>query len=684
MTTSTTPTNSELGASILNSLGLNKFDVTTMSKTLATASVAAQRANLDSENTKYTTEKNGYDTLQQALQGFSSQISALTDFSNFQQKSVVSSDSSVVDATVTGAPANSTYQIEVQNLATAQTLATQTAFSSANTAIGQGTLSLTVGGSTTNITIDSTNDTLTGIRDAVNSAGLGVTASVINVGTGYKLVFASSQTGASNQITIGVSGDTDGNNTDASGLSQLVNANMNETVPAQDATFVLNGLTITNASNNIAGVIDGVTLNLKGADLGQTKTLQISSDTSKLDQNISDFVDLYNSLDNILGTLGSYDAPPTDANGDPVQGDQTGALKGDPALRDIKNQIRQAMIDSIPGLSGSIQSMADIGITSNLDGTLSLDKAKLSDALATSPDAVGKLFAASANATDNLVTYKGSTTDTVEGTYNLTVNVAAAQASITGGSTGGGNITIDNTNNTLQVSVDGTSSSTLTLAAGTYTPNDLATAIATAINNDGAVKSGGSSVSVQYDSATQAFTINTDKYGSTSTLSLDSGTLLTSGVTGLAVTSQVTGQDVQGSLEQNGTFYTFLGKGQDVTINSILAGSPKGLEFTVDGSQTGARGTLTFNRGYADKLTKLFADMTDSSTGLIGTRLSNIQEKLDNIKEQQTKVDDRYNQILTRYQTQFGALQALLNQLDNTKQSLSNSLASLLSSGSKK
>ncbi|MBD3820854.1 MAG: flagellar filament capping protein FliD [Thiotrichales bacterium] len=683
MTPSTTPTNSEIGASILNSLGANKFDVTTITKTLATASVAAQRANLDSQNTKYTTLQSGFDTLKQALEGFSSQISTLTDFANFQQKTITSSDASVIDATVTGAPANATYQVEVQNLATAQTIATQTAYSSAATAIGQGTLSITANGTTTNLTIDSTNDTLTGIRDAVNAAGIGVTASVINVGTGYKLVFSSANTGVSNQFNISVT-DSDGNNTDTSGLSQLINANMNQTVAAQDATFVLNGLTINSASNNVSGIVDGVTLNLKGSAIGQTKTLQISSDTSKLDQSISDFVDLYNSLDNIFKTLGSYDKPPTDASGNPVQGDQTGALKGDPALREIKNQIKQAMVESIPGLSGAIQSFADIGITSNLDGTLSLDKTMLSNALATSPDAVGKLFAANATTTDNLVTYKGSTTDTVEGTYNLTVNVAAAQASITGGATGGGNITIDNTNNTLQVSVDGTSSSTLTLAAGTYTPNDLATAIAGAINNDSAIKAGGSSVSVQYDSTTQAFTINTDKYGSASTLSLDSGTLLTSGVTGLAVTAQVAGQDVQGSLDQNGSYYTFVGKGQDVTINSVLAGSPKGLEFNVDGTQTGARGSITFNRGYADKLTKLFSELNDSSTGLIGTRLSNIQDKLDRVKDEQTKVDDRYNKILARYQAQFGALQALLNQMDNTRQSLSSSLAGLLGSSSKK
>ncbi|WP_024851366.1 flagellar filament capping protein FliD [Hydrogenovibrio kuenenii] len=670
-------TNSDLGATILNSLGANKFDVKLMSTTLAKAYVAPQQSNLDSENTKYTTQLSGFDTLQQALQGFSSQISALTSLTSFQQKSVTSSDPSVIDATVTGTPANSSVQVEVQNLATAQTLATPTAFSSTNSVIGQGTLSFTVAGTTNNITIDSSNNTLTGIQNAVNAANIGVSASVVNVGTGYKLVFSSKETGASNQMTVSVTGDTDGNNTDALGLSQLINANMNQTIPAQDATMVVNGLTVNSATNDAAGVIPGVTLNLKSAALGVTNTLQIGSDTSGLDKNISDFVDLYNSLQSVLGTLGSYSAPKTDASGNPVQGDQTGALKGDSALRDIQSQIRESLFNSLPGLTGSIQSLADIGIKTNLDGTLSLDKTALSDALASNPDAVGKLFAANATSTDSLVTYKGSTADTVEGSYNLTVNVAASQAAITGAATAGGNITIDNTNNTLQVSVDGSSSATLTLASGTYTPNDFATLMTQAINNDPTIKSGGSSVAVQYDTATQAFTVNSAKYGSSSTLSLDAGTLLTTGAAGLAVTSQVTGQDVQGSLDQNGTSYTFMGDGQHVIINSILAGSPKGLELNIAGSQTGARGTVDFNRGYADKLTKLFSDLTDSTSGLIGTRISNIQTKLDDIKQKQTQVDDRYNRILARYQMQFGALQSLLSKMDTTKQSLTASLAGL-------
>jgi len=99
-----------------------------------------------------------------------------------------------------------------------------------------------------------------------------------------------------------------------------------------------------------------------------------------------------------------------------------GSLNGDSVLREVKYQIRNAMIESIPGLTGSVQSLADIGIKSELDGTLSLDTSMLNSAIANNPEAVGKLFSASATATDNQVTYMGSTDETLEGTFNLTTS----------------------------------------------------------------------------------------------------------------------------------------------------------------------------------------------------------------------------------------------------------------------
>ncbi|MDX1795983.1 MAG: flagellar filament capping protein FliD, partial [Hydrogenovibrio sp.] len=228
---------------------------------------------------------------------------------------------------------------------------------------------------------------------------------------------------------------------------------------------------------------------------------------------------------------------------------------------------------------------------------------------------------------------------------------------------------------------DGTTSATLTLNAGTYTPADLAKEIARVINNDQAISAGGSKVAVQYDSTTQAFTINSDKYGSGSSVGLLSGNFLTSGVSGLGVTAATSGTDVQGYLEQGGTLYTFVGTGQDVTINSFLPGAPKGLSLSIGGTQTGARGTVDFNRGYADKLNQLFDQMTNTDTGIVGTRMKNIQSRLDNITEQKTKIDERYNRLEQKYLMQFSALQSLLAQMDNTKQSLAASLGMNTNSG---
>lgn len=658
---------SDVGVGILNSLGANTFDVGAISQTLAESDVAAKRNILESNQTKYNSQLTGYDNLQLAFEGFMSQVSTLTDIANFQKKTVDSSDPTVVDATITGTPNDGIYQVEVQALAASHTLASQTAFASSTSVVGEGVLSFNVGGSVTAITIDSSNSSLSGIQNAVNNADIGVNATVVNVGSGYKLMFSAAQPGASNTIDISVTGDLDANNTDASGLSNLITANMDETVPASDAVVKVNGLTINSSDNNLEGVIDGVTLNLRSADLGSTKSLEINQDTDGLQTAVEDFVDLFNALDNIIDNLGSYETDEED--------ETKGSLKSDSALRMVKSQIREAVIESIPGLTGSVQSMSDIGITTESDGSLALDSSLLSTALSNNPEAVGKLFAASANISDNLVTYKASSNDTVEGTYNLTVNTAADQAQIAGASIGaGGDITIDGTNDTLHVKIDGNESQDLVLNAGLYTRDNLAIEIARVINNDSNVSAGGGLVSVEYDDTTQTYTMTSEKFGSASKLELVSGNFLTSGITGLGVTAETTGVDAQGFLEKDGTLYTFVGTGQDVKINSILDGSPKGLEFTIGGSTTGARGTIDFNRGYADKLGLLFDSFTDEDSGVIGNRVTNINTRLDEISEQQTKLDERYDALELKYRIQFGSLQTLLSQMESTRESLTSLL----------
>jgi flagellar hook-associated protein 2 len=664
---------SDIGLALLNSMGASRFDVATMAKVLAEADVAAQRTSLETRQQSLNFKLSGYDLLQQAFQGFNSQVSSLLSLDTFRQQQVTSSDANVLTATVTGQAAPGTYQIDVQQLAQAHTLATSADFASTSDVIGTGTLNITVGGVQHSLTIDTTNNTLEGLRSAVNSANIGVTATIVNTGSGYKLMFTSNQTGVNSAMTITVT-DNDGNDTDNAGLSQLINANMTETVAAQDAAVVINGLTITRSTNVMDDVIGGLSLELKAADPGRVKTLTVQRDTSTAEQAVQDFVDLYNSLQDVFQILGSYSNTPT--ADDPT----SGSLKGDSTLRLLKDQVRQMIAQPVSGATGAITSLADIGILTNRDGTLEFDRTKLQQALQADPEAVGKLFAASMSATDSLVQYVSSNDKTPEGTWDLFVSQAAQKASLNSATLGGSSsITLDSSNNTLDITVDGVDSNTITLATGTYTKAQLATLLQDAINRDSNIAAKGGKVSVQYDSTNDQFVITSDKYGSASSIEFTGGTLVTSGVAGWNVGDKSTGVDVGGQIKDpvTGNTYTFTGQGQSVRISDYaLDGLPKGLEITIGGTATGSRGTLTFNRGVADRIVNAFNAWV-SADGVVGQKIDNLHSKENEYAEQQKKIDERYQQLELRYRIQFGQLQAILGSFQQTQSYLAAQLAAL-------
>ena len=607
------------------------------------------------------------------MQGFNSQIASVLDPKTFSKLSASASDESVISAQVTGQSVAGTYAIEVQQLAQAHTLATSNSFTSTNEVVGEGTLSITVGGVQHDLTIDSSNNTREGIRAAVNSANIGVTATIVNTGSGYTLMFSAEKTGVANAINISVS-DNDGDDTDNTGLSQLINANMNETVAAQDATIAINGLAISRSDNVISDVIDGLTLNLNSADPGVTQTITVSRDTSEAQQAVQDFVDLYNSLQDVFDILGSYGNSPTEE--DPV----SGSLKGDATLRMLKQQVREMVSQPVAGLTGAVRSLADVGIKTNLDGTLELDTAKLQQALDADPEAVAKLFGPSLTATDPLVSYLGSNDKTPEGTWDLFISAAAEQAVLTGAVLGGsGSITLDGSNNTLEISINGTASTTISLAQGTYTQDELAALLQSAINNDTNIAAAGGKVSVRYDSANDRFELATDRYGSQASIELTGGTALTSGVLGFSVGDSDTGVDVGGQISDpvTGNTYTFTGEGRRVRVSDYaLDGLPKGLEFNVEGSATGNRGSITFSRGVAARIVNAFEQWM-SAEGVVGQKLESLNDKQREYEAQQQKIDERYEMLELRYRIQFGQLQAVLDSFQQTQASLAAQLAAL-------
>ena len=246
---------------------------------------------LNTQEAAYQAKISAYGSVKSALSTFQTALSSLTDPTSFQSLSATVGATGVLAASAAAPAVAGNYSIEVTQLAQAQKLASS-GFASTNTVVGTGTLTFDFGtfdgttytpngatGSQT-VTIGSGQGTLAGIRDAVNAANIGVTATIVNDGSanGNRLVFTSTNSGASNSIRVSVA-DADGNNTDTSGLSQLAynpsaavgaGKNLVQNVAAQNALLNIDGIAVSKPTNTITDAIQGVTLNLQSTNVGLT------------------------------------------------------------------------------------------------------------------------------------------------------------------------------------------------------------------------------------------------------------------------------------------------------------------------------------------------------------------------------------------------------------------------------
>lgn len=359
---------------------------------------------------------------------------ALTISDSLANKSAASSDNSVLTATADASAAVGSYDIDVTTLAKAKSVKSAQ-FLTSGSGTGTGTLTLSVGGVNTNITVNGSNNTLTGLRDAINNSGADVTASVVQEGAlDYRLVVTSNKTGAANAVNISgtLSGGTNpfpgggtvvqdavdaqftvngvshtrSSNTISDVISgvdfTLHKANDSATLnitgsngpfsgggtvvqAAADASFTVNGLPLTRSSNTVSDVISGVTLSLL-KEGGASSTVTVNKDTSSVKDNIKKLVDTYNGVAKLV-------ADQFTLNGSTGR---QGVLAGDSTARAAVSRLRAAF-NGPSGLDGSIRSLSDLGIRFQRDGSLQLDEAKLSSALSTDPEAVQKLFLKSEN-----------------------------------------------------------------------------------------------------------------------------------------------------------------------------------------------------------------------------------------------------------------------------------------------
>jgi flagellar hook-associated protein 2 len=355
-------------------------------ESLVTKLVAAERAPAQNRITRQGSQADSdisaLGSLKGALSALQDVITPLKTASAFQGRVVNSSDSSIVTASGTSTAPAGSYAVEVRALASAQKLASNAFVGGSTAVVGTGQLSFTANGTTFNVTIDSTNNTVAGIRDAINAAtdNNSVQATIVQAVDGAHLVLAATQTGSAGAIKVTAAGG-DG------GLASLVydpgnSTTLSEVAPAQNADVRFDGYPISSSTNTVADVIDGVTLTLASAKVGTTVNITVANNTGPASARIHAFVAAYNALAKVMTGLGSYDAATKSA----------GALLGDPTLRSIESALRNDLGRTVSGTSPPYNSLASLGIVTGQDGTLTIDETKLSKAVNANSDALGKLF----------------------------------------------------------------------------------------------------------------------------------------------------------------------------------------------------------------------------------------------------------------------------------------------------
>jgi flagellar hook-associated protein 2 len=391
--------------SIISGSTNSTMDVNSLVSAIVNAKVAGQTDALNNKQTADNTQLTAVGSLKSVLSLLQSSLTNLANGAALGAFSATA-DGKGITATADATAVAGSYAVSVGNIATSQSL---TSGVIASGALGTGSMTLTVNGQSSTINIDSTNNTLSGIASAINSASgnPGVTATVINGSDGQHLVLRSSSTGLANAINVSVNSSdtalnslavTSGTSTvDPSDSTKTVTpyttvatggSNWTQTTSGQDSHLTIAGTPVTSASNTVKEAISGVSLTLTSDSVASSpQTLTISQDTANLKTAINSFVTAYNNFITTASSLTSYDSTSS----------SQGALLGDSMMNTIKNTLANTISKGIGAGAGKVN-LASIGITLQPDGTLSTDEDALTSALTNNSGTVASLF----NSTDGV------------------------------------------------------------------------------------------------------------------------------------------------------------------------------------------------------------------------------------------------------------------------------------------
>ncbi len=365
--------------------------------TIVTQLVALERRPLDqmrTEATRLQTQVSSYGQLKSLFSGLQDASNAMNNASLWQRSVATSSNEAAVTAVGGASAVTGNYAVSVQNLAKSQTLVSDGSLGTASSLAGAGTMTLQLGrwtagsppsfgakaGSTAvDITIEAT-DTLANVRDKINAAGAGVTATLVTDATGTRLSMRSTETGAENGFRVQVN-DSDGQNSDNAGLSRLAydpaagTVGMGLRQAGDNARATVNGIPIESASNEVSDVIGGLTLRLRKETGTEDVSIDLATDRASVDTAIKSFVEAYNALSKFISTQTRYDEGSKRA----------GSLQGDSAITTVQARLR-AVLNMPSAAAAAFPRISDVGLQLQRDGTLKIDQAKLDSAMTNLPE----------------------------------------------------------------------------------------------------------------------------------------------------------------------------------------------------------------------------------------------------------------------------------------------------------
>jgi flagellar hook-associated protein 2 len=605
-------------------------------ESIITQLMAVERRPQDLLNTRISTLQKA----QTAWQSIADKLTALKTASDAMAgldsltslRTVASSDTSSIGVRATGAAPATSASIDVISLASAQSVLVSDTFTSATDAAAGRTIDLTIGTGALQ-TFSSADGTIGGLATAINAAGIGVSARVLQTSPGsFQLALTATSSGTANSFTAAGTGW---------GTFATVRA-------AADAKLNVDGVSVTRSSNVINDLIDGVELTLQKPTTAAVAISSARDDTSIIAK-VKAMVDAANSLGS---TVASLTKTSTDAAA-------RGPLAGDFNARKLADSVRSAIAAPLVTASGKTMTSSALGVSLNRDGTINFDPSALSATLASDPASAFAALGRNAASTATGVTVVGATSTSTASSRTIVVTQAASQAGMVGLPTP---LPAPGTSVAMQiVTPQGSFNVSFTTAA---------TWAQTAGNLNAALRAAGVKITVvpqTVGGVDQGLNLTDDKFGSSQSFTITGAAAL--GIDG----TSTPGLDATGTID--GT--AFVATGRSYTIGGMV------LSITATPAQLSAlggtsSGTITLTQGLAGALSGIGAQGGSSGAPLaskdtLATQIGDLQKRV-------SRYDDVLKQRESVLRAKYSAMQVTLDRLNSISASLG-SLGTVSSTG---